>query len=816
MLSEVQGVSLRITSSVRVRTVYHDLYLGGKALVERENVGFDSTKSDLCPSFVKALTAKGRFFTWRIPILISFELEGEAFEPERRNKWDSKSYKDKLPLNIKENPMFQHLGRYPTSVRVFCDPILFFAGLKPLWQYGQQRPAILVDEKAFSWLWYWLTFRLGKYGAPSVDSEPTLKLVEDKANFENNPKPEVFVVHPGSVAAWIKDRRCITRGGSSRPHVKRKLAPGSLSSRDTRAKTSSSMDDPTFLIVSNDDEGLPDVFELKDANAYNLVNRRSRELLQVIKKIRGKCDVMKERETTQGVKCDELRTKCKAAMNDFEKNPTVAGYQVSLSALDSKVASMEAEKARLEAVEVSLRKEVDDVKCDRKEAVSKVISYATLELIHSDELGRLVGKLVSSAIFYGRCAAFEQVADMNEPFYLSKVKGYLPSYKKEHTQASNELTTISFLWFSEFVADPSAPIKVLLSKKPPTLQRHVPSKTQVPLSSSQKATPASAPTSNLMSPPIAVNPSLLKVNEGHHVGDNPASSIEATSLLSFLLAFSLVVSLLSLATILSAIGIMVSEPEKDCVIFNPLQRSANMPSLKCFSSFEPIVRGTPNMHIMYSHANFFACLPFIVVSGFASTHFIECSTAMARNFKPPGASGTIQQSHGVNNGFLYKPPLISLYYGALIMIFLDSLGSSGSKPLIEYGVSTSIVYGVSSSLSNTAYPSQMINTAYPLPSDMAYPVLCPIQLRMTKVIKGEFEKIKDVKVEDVPLTCDASLEVFNDEVIRSSKMDDDLFTYEVEVANILCDSKMDNDSEQEADDDMGNDLSDVAFIKWLG
>ncbi|GJT08648.1 hypothetical protein Tco_0843110 [Tanacetum coccineum] len=47
-------------------------------------------------------------------------------------------------------------------------------------------------------------------------------------------------------------------------------------------------------------------------------------------------------------------------------------------------------------------------------------------------------------------------------------------------------------------------------------------------------------------------------------------------------------------------------------------------------------------------------------------------------------------------------------------------------------------------------------------------------------------------------------------------MDDDLLTYEVEVANIPCDSKMDNDSEQEADDDMGYDPSDVAFIEWLG
>ncbi|GJZ59883.1 hypothetical protein Tco_0615699 [Tanacetum coccineum] len=56
-----------------------------------------------------------------------------------QNKLDSKSFKDKLPPNIEKNPMFQRLGRYPTSVRVFPDPILFLAGLKPSWEYGQQR-----------------------------------------------------------------------------------------------------------------------------------------------------------------------------------------------------------------------------------------------------------------------------------------------------------------------------------------------------------------------------------------------------------------------------------------------------------------------------------------------------------------------------------------------------------------------------------------------------------------------------------------------------------------------------------------------------
>ncbi|GKF20462.1 hypothetical protein Tco_0069100 [Tanacetum coccineum] len=87
---------------------------------------------------------------------------------------------------------------------------------------------------------------------------------------------------------------------------------------------------------------------------------------------------------------------------------------------------------------------------------------------------------------------------------------------------------------------------------------------------------------------------------------------------------------------------------------------------------------------------------------------------------------------------------------------------------------------------------------------------------MTKVIKGEFKKITDIKVEDVSLTCDTQLEVFNKEVSRLSGMDSDLFTFEVEVANIPCNSNMDDNSEHEADDDIGYDPSDVAFIEWLG
>nr|GEV63015.1 hypothetical protein [Tanacetum cinerariifolium] len=88
---------------------------------------------------------------------------------------------------------------------------------------------------------------------------------------------------------------------------------------------------------------------------------------------------------------------------------------------------------------------------------------------------------------------------------------------------------------------------------------------------------------------------------------------------------------------------------------------------------------------------------------------------------------------------------------------------------------------------------------------------------MTKVIKREFEKLKDLNDKDVSLTCGTLLQVFNNKFNRMSGMDDDLFIYE--VANIRCDSNKDNDSEQqmshESNDDMGYDPSDIAFTEWL-
>ncbi|GKG61379.1 hypothetical protein Tco_0619104, partial [Tanacetum coccineum] len=64
----------------------------------------------------------------------------------------------------------------------------------------------------------------------------------------------------------------------------------------------------------------------------------------------------------------------------------------------------------MEAVEVSFQKEVEELKQYMRKVVSKFVPYAAMELVHSDDMGSLIGKLAFSAIVYRRCRAFEQVA----------------------------------------------------------------------------------------------------------------------------------------------------------------------------------------------------------------------------------------------------------------------------------------------------------------------------------------------------------------------------------------------------------------------
>ncbi|GKD69941.1 hypothetical protein Tco_1324031, partial [Tanacetum coccineum] len=73
-------------------------------------------------------------------------------------------------------------------------------------------------------------------------------------------------------------------------------------------------------------------------------------------------------------------------------------------------------------------------------------------------------------------------------------EGYRPSYKREHTKANNDLANAIFPFLFEVIADPSASVEALLSKKPKFLRRPTSTKTHAPAPSapSQKATPSNA------------------------------------------------------------------------------------------------------------------------------------------------------------------------------------------------------------------------------------------------------------------------------------------------------------------------------------
>ncbi|GKF75583.1 hypothetical protein Tco_0225027, partial [Tanacetum coccineum] len=125
----------------------------------------------------------------------------------------------------------------------------------------------------------------------------------------------------------------------------------------------------------------------RQAIVDNSINRRSRELLQVIKKMRGEFDVMRNRERVREEECKWLRVKCKVAMTEFEKNFAVVALREKISALSTEFKEhklnldmMMLESQKLEAVKVSLRKEVEELKQDRREVVSNFIPYAIMEL----------------------------------------------------------------------------------------------------------------------------------------------------------------------------------------------------------------------------------------------------------------------------------------------------------------------------------------------------------------------------------------------------------------------------------------------------
>ncbi|GJW66713.1 hypothetical protein Tco_0121137 [Tanacetum coccineum] len=161
------------------------------------------------------------------------------------------------------------------------------------------------------------------------------------------------------------------------------------------------------------------------------------------------------------------------ALLDLDKNPLVVDMRTKIETLQgrSKIEGLESERERerLKLSEIQLLQGMDALKQDRASVIATVVPDAATKLIRSDEMGMLVAKLVKASIMHGRCAAFEEVAKLKEPFVIEKKVGYHPSSKQEYDQARDDLANTSYPFLSKFVNDPYASLEQLLSKKPESL-----------------------------------------------------------------------------------------------------------------------------------------------------------------------------------------------------------------------------------------------------------------------------------------------------------------------------------------------------------
>ncbi|GJW80251.1 hypothetical protein Tco_0144226 [Tanacetum coccineum] len=84
----------------------------------------------------------------------------------------------------------------------------------------------------------------------------------------------------------------------------------------------------------------------------------------------------------------------------------------------------------------------------------------------------------------------------------------------------------------------------------------------------------------------------------------------------------------------------------------------------------------------------------------------------------------------------------------------------------------------------------------------------PPRVTMTKVINGEFEKLESLKINDVSLTFNTSLETFHEEFNWISIMDDDLFTYEARG-----DDEVELTDKESPDSDKEDEVAEIFRIK---
>ncbi|GJR68599.1 hypothetical protein Tco_0014664, partial [Tanacetum coccineum] len=209
----------------------------------------------------------------------------------------------------------------------------------------------------------------------------------------------------------------------------------------------------------------------------NILNSRTRELISALHKARESDDAIREREVKRDKAYDELEKKCNEALQDLDKNPLVSDMRSKIDTLQGQVNGIHNEYGRLllaerkwanyeQTLSLIRAKEIDSLRQDKAAVLSKVVPETSMKLVHSDEMGVLVARIVRASIIHGRCMTFEEVAKLKDPFVLEKMPGYRTSSKDEYDRAGEDMANASYPFLSEFTSNPYAFMEQLLSIKP--------------------------------------------------------------------------------------------------------------------------------------------------------------------------------------------------------------------------------------------------------------------------------------------------------------------------------------------------------------
>ncbi|GJZ97773.1 hypothetical protein Tco_0670226 [Tanacetum coccineum] len=276
---------------------------------------------------------------------------------------------------------------------------------------------------------------------------------EDRATLEPMTNAEAQV---DTSSKATRKRKQVVESSKEGPRRKTQRVPPQAS------KASGDASGPLNVYSDPNIHKFPSAKELKDSADYHWVVAHVTPPLwkQRLKEISLEklYDIQDKAYMRQAVEKDkayaELERKCNEALQGLEKNPLILD-------MHSKIETLQGQVDRLH--------EVNSLRQDRADVVSKVVPHVATELVRSDEMGLLVSRLVKAAMFRGRCLNFKEVAALNEPFILEKMPCYHSSAKKGFDQAGDDLATASYPFVTEAVTDPYATVEQFLLKKPKSL-----------------------------------------------------------------------------------------------------------------------------------------------------------------------------------------------------------------------------------------------------------------------------------------------------------------------------------------------------------